>query len=46
LNDLLIQEGYVKAESEYYCKELPRYQVENWNAKLEKRGLYALTEIF
>jgi len=46
LNDLLIEQGYAKASSEYYCKELPRYQVENWNAKLEKRGLYALTEIF
>jgi micrococcal nuclease len=46
LNDLLIQEGYAKATSEYYCKELPRYQVMNWDAKLEKRGLYGLTEIF
>ncbi len=46
LNDLLIQEGYAKATGNYYCKELARYQVENWNAKLEKRGLYALTEIF
>ena len=46
LNDLLIQDGYAKATSEYYCKELPRYQVENWDAKREKRGLYGLTEIF
>ena len=46
LNDLLIQEGYAKAASEYYCKELARYEIMNWNAKLEKRGLYKLTEIF
>ena len=46
LNDLLIQEGYAKATSEYYCKELARYEMMNWNAKLEKRGLYMLTEIF
>lgn len=46
LNDLLIQDGYAKATSEYYCKELPRYQAENWDAKREKRGLYGLTEIF
>ena len=46
LNDLLIQEGYAKATSEYYCKELSRYQVMNWGAKLEKRGLYALSIIF
>lgn len=43
LNDLLIEQGYAKAESEYSCKELARYQAENWNAKLEKRGLYAIT---
>jgi len=46
LNDLLIQEGYAKATSEYYCKELARYEMMNWNAKLEKRGLYMLQEIF
>jgi len=46
LNDILIQEGYAKATSEYYCKELARYEMMNWNAKLEKRGLYSLTEIF
>ena len=46
LNDLLIQEGYAKATSEYYCKELSRYLVMNWDAKLEKRGLYALSDIF
>jgi micrococcal nuclease len=46
LNDLLIQNGYAKAASEYYCKELSRYQQENWTSKLEKRGLYTLSEIF
>ena len=46
LNDLLIREGYAKATSEYYCKELARYEMMNWNAKLEKRGLYKLREIF
>jgi len=46
LNDLLIQEGYAKATSEYYCKELARYEIMNWNAKLEKRGLYALSQSF
>jgi micrococcal nuclease len=44
LNDLLIQEGYAKATEEYYCSELPRYQVMNWEAKLGKKGLYAISE--
>jgi micrococcal nuclease len=44
LNDLLIKEGYAKATEEYYCSELPRYQVMNWEAKLGKKGLYAISE--
>ncbi len=44
LNDLLIQEGFAKATEEYYCSELPRYQVMNWEAKLRKKGLYAISE--
>jgi micrococcal nuclease len=46
LNDLLLLEGYAKATSEYYCKKLARYEIMNWNAKLDKRGLYRLSEIF
>lgn len=46
LNDLLLLEGYAKATSEYYCKELARYEIMNWNAKIEKRGLYVLKETF
>ena len=44
LNELLIAEGYAKATPEYYCSELPLYQVMNWEAKLGKRGLYAIGE--
>ena len=44
LNDLLVQEGYAKATDEYYCSELPKYQVMNWEAKLGKKGLYAISE--
>jgi micrococcal nuclease len=44
LNDLLIQEGYAKATEEYYCSELPMYQIMNWEAKLGKKGLYAISE--
>ena len=46
LNDLLITEGYAKATSEYYCEQLSRYQVINWEAKQAKRGLYGISEIF
>ena len=44
LNDILIQEGYAKATEEYYCCELTRYQVMNWEAKLGMKGLYAISE--
>jgi micrococcal nuclease len=44
LNDLLIHEGYAKVTEEYYCSELPRYQVMNWEAKQGKKGLYAISE--
>ncbi len=44
LNELLIAEGYAKATPEYYCSELPGYQVMNWEAKLGKKGLYAIGE--
>ena len=46
LNDLLITEGYAKATSNYYCEQLSRYQLINWEAKLKKRGLYGISEIF
>ena len=46
LNDLLITEGYAKATSEYYCEQLSRYQVINWEAKLQKRGLYSISANF
>ncbi len=46
LNDLLITEGYAKATNEYYCDQLSRYQLINWQAKLQKRGLYLLSEVF
>ena len=42
LNDLLVQEGFAKATDEYYCSELPKYQVMNWEAKKGKKGLYAI----
>jgi len=43
LNELLVQEGFAKATDEYYCSELPKYQVMNWEAKLGKKGLYAIS---
>lgn len=46
LNEILIDTGYAKASHEYYCSELPFYQVKNWEAKLAKRGLYGLSDVF
>ena len=43
LNDLLVKEGFAKATGEYYCSELPKYQVMNWEAKQGKKGLYAIS---
>ena len=42
----MIAGGYAKATPEYFCGELPTYQVLNWEAKLAKKGLYALNVIF
>jgi len=46
LNETLIRAGYAKPYSKYYCKALSTYQVINFEAKQEKRGLYSVVNSF
>jgi micrococcal nuclease len=46
LNDLLLQNGYAKAEDKYYCSRLLEMQVMNNEAKLYKKGLYEVVDRF
>ncbi len=46
INQKLIEEGFAKPMSQYYCRELTKYQVLNMNAKNEKKGLYAIVDSF
>lgn len=46
LNDVMVSEGYAKPYSKYYCKALATYQVINFEAKRQKRGLYSAVDAF
>jgi micrococcal nuclease len=46
LNEQMIIEGYAKAYSKYYCKQLLSYQIKNVEAKQGKKGLYSAVESF
>lgn len=46
LNEVMINAGYAKAYSKYYCNELQTYHVKNFKAMQEKRGLYSRVESF
>ena len=46
LNEILIREGYARAESEYDCEKLSEYQQLNFQAKQEQIGLYSLCNSF
>lgn len=46
LNDVMVSEGYAKPYSKYYCKALATYQVINFEAKQQKRGLYSAVDAF
>lgn len=46
LNEVMINEGYAKPYSKYYCKALASYQVINFEAKQQKRGLYSAVNTF
>lgn len=46
LNDILIEEGYAKPLEEYPCNESPKYRLENWKARRNKKGLYGFYESF
>ncbi|MDB5250349.1 MAG: hypothetical protein JWQ40_4743, partial [Segetibacter sp.] len=46
LNEQMIIKGYAKAYSKYYCNQLPHYQMKNFEAKQEKRGLYSAVNSF
>ena len=44
LNEVLIREGYAKAEGEYFCSKLAEYQVLNFKAINSKSGLYRMVK--
>jgi micrococcal nuclease len=46
LNEILLAEGYAKPMNEYYCSRLSDFQVLNNAARLEKKGLYAISSYF
>ena len=46
LNEILISAGYAKPYSKYYCNALSSYQIINFKAKQEKRGLYSAVDSF
>lgn len=46
INDKMIKEGFAKPYNEYFCRELPNYQLLNVKAKKKKRGLYKLVKTF
>lgn len=46
LNEHMINAGYAKAYSKYYCNQLPTYQVKNFEAMQKKRGFYSRVDGF
>lgn len=46
LNEIMIREGYARAEKEYICEMLSQYQKLNFIAKQKKMGLYSLINRF
>ena len=44
LNEIMIQEGFAKPYSRYFCNELPKYQMLYLNAKNEQKGLFAFSK--
>ena len=46
LNDLLLINGYAKATHQYFCSKLADYQILNWEAQLNERGIYSQVKRF
>lgn len=46
LNEAMIEQGYAKAYRKYSCNLLTSYQVKNFQAKQEKRGIYSRVKEF
>lgn len=44
LNEKMIIEGYAKLFNRYFCKELPKYQILNLNARNEQKGLFSISK--
>jgi micrococcal nuclease len=44
LNEIMIQEGFAKPYSRYFCNALLKYQMLNLNAKNEQKGLFAISK--
>lgn len=46
LNEILLAEGFAKPMNEYFCSKLQLFQDLNCTARLESKGLYAISSIF
>lgn len=46
LNEIMIKEGYAKPYNEVYCDMLPKYQEYYLQAKINKKGLFSITNHF
>ena len=46
INELILNNGYVKPYDKVYCSKLPEYQELNLKAKNEQRGLYQIIQFF
>lgn len=44
LNEILVRNGYAKAEEEYFCSKLAEFQALNFNAIHTKSGLYSMVK--
>jgi micrococcal nuclease len=46
LNEIMVEKGFAKPYNKLYCSELPKYQELNLRAKMKKKGLYSLVDMF
>ena len=46
INEIMIEQGYAKAYNKYRCDELSKYQILNFEAKKNNKGLYQFSNLF
>jgi len=46
INEIMVRDGYAKPYDKVFCKKLPELQLLYTQAKLEKRGLFAICNNF